>query len=252
MFREFSVSCVGAIFLVILAPASFGALSTETYKYVTNATSYSAAQGATVSVLLFLQEQVTSGSNSLLAGDSGLNSAGAAVNRTSGTSSPAIIAGFTADTTDFNGPSNNTSLPASSMNFGEGNSSTTSGPMGTQVSAGLRQQYLGTLTIQTGAAGDISTFSLVKHPGNFNTTTEINDYDLEANGTSQTAHDGNTYSWDGVGATVSTFTVTATPEPTAAALLALAAGPLLLRWRFRRVAGSARSPAACNHLFAQK
>ena len=181
---------------------------------------------------LFLQETTTAGASSLFVGDAGLFNVGAQVGRTSGA---ATITGISYNTADFGGGGNNSALGGGSVNFQEGASvSSSSGPTGTVVSPGVRQELLATLTVTAGAVGNVSNFTLANHSGSGNTITYTNGFDLDVNGTNRTANDGNTYSWAGASGNVSPFTVTATPEPVGAAVFA--AGALLLSRRRRRPA----------------
>jgi len=216
-----------------LAPATGAAIS---YRYVTDSPTYSAGPGALVPVKVYLQETLTGGSHSLLVGDGGLFNAGAAVGYAAlpgseGNGSPATLSTFAFDTSDFSGlTAQNVAPDGSSLDFQEGvGGSASFGPMGI-ISAAGRIQFLGTLTVEAGGAGNVSTFSLGQDGGSGNTITFKNAFDLDFNGDG-TAADGNTYTWTGTDGAVSNFTVAATPEPSTPGLLAIAASAFLARRR---------------------
>ncbi len=205
------------------------------YTYTTDQTSYSAAQaGQTITVSLYLNENLTSGSQSLLVPDNGLVGFGEYT-----TQSGSVPTGATTITAEAG--NTNPSAPGSASDGFTSNSiygnrtiaangsaaamlfatNNTTGPIGASTANG-RQILLGTLTLTAGAAGTTTQFTLetyVNAPtslggsGSNNNTVDygFNDLDVTNN-----ADNGGGATYTGANdLPFETFTVTvaAVPEP---------------------------------------
>lgn len=217
------------IFCCCLLASRFALASAnvESYQYTPDTTSYTGTVSGTVTVMVNLTENITSGT-SLLVGDSGLNSAGAKVTRTSGSATLLSFSGGS-DWATFTPSINGQGTVGS---FNEIPTISSSGPQGSVISGG-RQELLAILTIQLPNSPGISTFNLGSIGAAGTTLTYKKGFDLDSNGTSQTANNGSVYSWTGAtsnGATSFTVTTNA-PEPGSIALFGASALGLLLRRR---------------------
>ena len=198
------------------------------YQYVADASQYTPAPGATVPVNVYLKENTTGGSPSLLVADNGLFSGGAEVLRTG--SGPGVMTGVNLDTVDFTGPSAvNVGGADTTFNVNTGTSDTkgvgfgnTNG--GAVANTPANEIYLGTVLIQAGSGGPTS-YKLQAVPGG-GTTLDFQGNDLDVSSTAP--------AYTGAGdpsVTPFTFTVTPTPEPASLGLLGLGAIGLLARRR---------------------
>jgi hypothetical protein len=250
------------------------------YTYVTDSTSYTAATaGSTITVSIFLNENLSGSSTSLEVANQGLSTAGFYVTTTAGNASTitAIAANRNSNNSagnpgsfgnandGFNGP-DNSGVTVSSQVATDGskarlleatNATNGFGPVGAQTSFGS-QLLLGTVSIKAGAAGSSTTFTLETYrhaptsiggSGTDGNTTDnglfvsgvSNDYDVSGTSTAT----GQSYT----GADVSqfeTFTVTvaAVPEPSSMLLCGLAACGGLYGVYRRRKAQAAKVPVA--------
>jgi hypothetical protein len=237
-FMQRKTMAVGVLSVLSLAAT---AKSDVAYHYVTDQNAYSVAPGGSVSVPVYLFESLTPGSASVVAGDQGLEGAGAMISRTGAVpSDPAKPTDFTYNTADFGGLTAFTVNPAgSSASFVEAvDNSAPAGPSGVAV-AGGNLEFLGAFTISAGSQllpDQVTQFSLGKRVGVGNTITYGNFYDLDQTSVSP--------AYTGVGATQTTFTVTVSsdsaPEPSSLGLFAAAS---LLTLRTRRPPRAARQNA---------
>ncbi|HWE02699.1 MAG TPA: PEP-CTERM sorting domain-containing protein [Tepidisphaeraceae bacterium] len=213
-----------------------------TYDYVTDKSSYTAAAGQTVSVKVFLQENLN-GNTSIISGHGENGLYGAAFEVLSGSRpspNPSLMTALTLNTTDFNGGSptvfvNNPFV--SNPNEADGqeqisNGNTMGVPLANQ-GAPANEVYLGMLTITVGSTPGTTNFSLgeydVQGNAGYNTITNPDGYDLDGSGTVGTT------SYTGVGTMTTPFTVISppTPEPTSMALLTFGSLAMLARRRHR-------------------
>jgi hypothetical protein len=243
---------MASVFL-LLAPSV--ATAAITFKYVTDAASYSAAAGQAVNVKVFLQETDTNGNT--IFGDSrvtGLQSFGIFIHQTSptGTStissfSPAGQLNNFGGTQSFPVPgasgtggsstsSTSASMPANSMDYANAVSQTTTSNPVTLVSGtagnGVFQIQVGTLSVIAGNSTTFTLTSMSNSPGdNANAGSPItntlpfgngNSYSLDLSQTgAQGAAGPQTFTGAGDALTMSTFIV-AVPEPSSILLCAMA------------------------------
>jgi hypothetical protein len=255
----------GTLVLLTLCWAGLasGARADITYEYVTDQTTYTAANpGDTVTVTLYLQETATKGSQSLIAAEGGLSGAGVAVAQSkvspsgaSATTISAINPNNSAEPDGFtgNGKSGATAANAFLSEFVSNGFTGSTGPSGTTKggsvtttgSTTVTDVLLGTLTLKAGDTGSTTTFTVLSlknssgnsfsgHDGNTLTFTNFNDLDPNSAKNFSPAYTG---ADSFVGSTAYTFqvTVAATPEPGSLVLGAVAASSLALgAWRCRR------------------
>jgi len=228
--------------LVMVASAANGSI---VYQYATDSQSYSGPLGGTVSVQLYAVEtsSTTGPGSSLIVGDNGLNGAGGAINQV-GTGG-ATLSALNLNATAFDG---GTALTTKHVNPAEADFTENVGLADSQgvfgstagLPPGVTQVFLGTLVVKLPSTPGTTSYAFGKNPaGAGSTVTFTNTYNLDANGSTQdpqyggpgsTAADGNIYSWTGANNTVGRFSVTATPEPSALALVGCG-GILALRRR---------------------
>jgi hypothetical protein len=204
------------------------------YTYASDQINYSAASGTTVTVFIYLNENLTGASTSIEAANSGLQSAGWYVVRTGGDSSGVITSvaanknpndpgnpGQPNDGFDGGGGVNVNPQVATDGSAARLRESTNDlpGPVGATTYFGT-QLLLGTVTIKAGALGTSTTFTLQTYKnaptgpfggsGTDGNTVDYgpNDYDVSGfdSATSQSYTGANDLSSH-------TFTVTAVPEP---------------------------------------
>jgi hypothetical protein len=210
------------------------------YTYVTDSSTYSAAAGASVTVQIFLNENLTGSSTSLESANNGMVGAGYYVTKSSGDASAKITA------TSGNANNFNTTNPAAGDGFGSGESvskqvatdgsaarllegvNATTGPVGVATTFG-RQLLLGTVVITAGNAGTSTTYTLETYKnaptslggsGVDGNTLDFSGNDYDVTGTDPTTGQQYTGAND---ITAITFTVTAVPEPSSILLCGLGA-----------------------------
>jgi hypothetical protein len=227
------------------------------YSYQVSSTSVMVSPAQTATFNLFLFEN---GAPSLIAGESGMNSAGALAQRTTTglTANLSTITGFQLASPYVPGGglatgqaqgSGGFSLVASGSisNAGGSNAFTFSevastnvalGNTGNGVTAASNEVYLGSITITGAVNPGTTTFTLGERgsPNNW-TTTATHFYDLDV---TNNASNGGGATYTGVGSSVSTFSVTVVPEP-GADILCGALGIGLLMQRRRRSILTARA-----------
>jgi hypothetical protein len=226
------------------------------YTYSTDSTTYSAASaGATVTVNIYLNENLSGASSSLIVADGGLFGAGFYVNAISGNASTITTIsgnqnasapgsasdGFTNQSNVVKGIAAN-SLSASLIE-GAGTSQS-SGPIGAALSGG-RQILLGSLTITAGAAGSSTTYSLLtlknapssivpNSGGNNGNTIDFNGNDMDVSSTNPAYTGANSTQPTGFQFTV-TVQGASVPEPSSMLLCGLAASGMGFgAWRRRK------------------
>jgi len=211
----------------LAAAALSGLLMTEAaraavmFEYVSDKSSYQAAAGQVINVLVYLKETVTSPSTSVVTGDDGMYSGGMDLVRLAAglPASPSTITGVTFDTADF-GAGGNTfkNVTAADTYFFEtlDNALTHGVPLGNTgngASASIPGQvYLGSFQITAGSAPGTTNFNLRVIPGGGNTLTNVGN-DVDSNSTSP--------AYTGVGSKVTPFSVVVAdvPEPGSLGLL---------------------------------
>ena len=221
---------------LILGPLCLSATADITYSYAMDQSIYNVAPGASQTVKIYLQETLDNGSTSLIQSDGGLGGAGFKVQAPSGSAATITGVGFNPafnyDAGSINGSPagqiNQALLTATSAKLLE---STASGgvPLGSGADAG--RVYLGTITIQAPLTPGASTdFMLGRYGSGYDVITAgTNGYILDVDSAAP-AYKGAT--------DLTTFTVSAVPEPTALGLT-LTGSMLLLRRR--AVQGSKRT-----------
>jgi hypothetical protein len=199
------------------------------YQYVADASQYFIpAPGATVPVNVYLKENLTNGSPSVLVADNGLFSGGAEVLRTGSGSS--TITGVNLDTVDFTGPStvnvggadtnfnvNTGTLDKTGVGFGNTNG-------GAVANTPANEIYLGTVLIQAGSGTTSYKLQAISGGGS---TLDFLGNDLDVTSTTPPVYTGAA----DPSVTPFTFSVTAAPEPASLGLLGLGALGLLARRR---------------------
>lgn len=205
------------------------------YEYVPDQTSYTVQPGSVVNVLVYLKETVTSPSTSLITADNGMLGAGVSLTR-SAANLPANPSAFITDATgvtrnlaDFSGPGNVTgangqgSPTATDVAFSEAvgptvlNGVQTGNTGGGAAPAVPGEVYLGSVKIQAGSDKGTTTFAIRIHdPGNGNTLTNNNFYDLDQFDAASGAP-----AYTGASQKQNTFTVVVAdvPEPASLGLL---------------------------------
>lgn len=223
--------------LLGLAASAAPAATSYSYFYTTgDQTSFSVAPGGTVTVPLFLQEVNSDQStNSLLASEQGLYSAGISIQYIGG--SPAnTITGATANSNvgGFDDPTSvgvvSSPVSAYIMEFSGSAQGALPGP---QVD-GVSSIYLGSVTFQASSIfGDTTTFELSgTDPIQIGSSvTNSNFYNMDDPTNFQNPPDAASLY---TGAATSTLTVSAVPEPAVIGFLAAATPVLLRRTRNRR------------------
>jgi hypothetical protein len=242
------------------------------YTYVTDQTTYNAsAAGQSVTVTIYLNENLNKGSTSLEAANQGLVGAGFYVTQTGNVpSNPSIITAINANT-NKNDP-NNPGQPNDGFDGGSGVSVSKKvasdgsaarllegtndipGPVGAPTSFG-RQLLLGTVVIKAGAVGTTTSYSLQTYKnaplslggsGKNGNTVDYgvavsgvsNDYDVSGTdlATGQAYTGANSLAFE-----TFTITVAAVPEPGSLVLMTVAASTMgaaaaWRRWRNRGMA----------------
>jgi hypothetical protein len=216
--------------------AANSAWATVSFSYVTDSASYSAAQGATVAVSIYLKETLTNSSTDIIGPDGGLDSAGAAVNVASSTGTAASIgsSSFTA-ASPFGQPGAGSiyynQSPGNNLEFSE--LTGPSGPFPTPTGGLI---LLGTLDITTGLG--TTTYHLTSLNDDTIPDAQLGDgggdgFTEAKNTTDFDVADGSGYTGaDAASQTIFTVTGTAVPEPASFTLLGL--GGFALLGRFRR------------------
>jgi len=198
------------------------------YSYVTDAPSYDATPGQTVTVKLYLLETLSAPSTSLIVQDNGLFGFGVQVNRTVGDS---LVTNY-ANSTDFpTAPNPKPVVPPGGVpnwKFSQGiDASSANGVSPNNGGANARASavFLGSVDVTAGQAN--ATFQLLPYSaGGGNSITNTNFYDLDANGVAP----GPVYTGAAAGAP-NTFTIVV-PEPTFAGVaMVLGAAGMLRRRR---------------------
>ncbi len=212
--------------------------ATVMYSYVSDQANYSVLYGQTVTVNVYLKETLTQGSTSLLnsAHENGLYSASFAVTAASNVlPSPSVVTGAAADSAEFDGGSSFTVASHTSttahVNNSQGLSPDAAGvQLGNQptlagaVTTPANEVFLGTITITAGYSIAATTFNLGElNLSHGNTITYADDYDLDKNSANP--------AYSGVGTAITSFTVTATPEPCAVVVFLLGGVGCLIRRR---------------------
>lgn len=217
---------------MLLAQAASAAV---VYEYITDKPDYQANPGDTVNVAVYLHELVSGGSASVINSDGGLFGAGFTVLRQSGDGSlKTAAADVGLNTSDFGG------LSAIGGHNGQGSASATEMAITQSIplsaSTGIKlgntgggagatmadAVYLGTIHIVAGQG--TSAFGLKPYnTSGGNTITNNNFLDLDFDNASP--------AFTGVGAKVTTFTVSNVPEPASIGLLAGMIGYGLIRRR---------------------
>lgn len=179
------------------------------YTYVADVSNVTLSPGQVSSISLYLVETTTGGSTSALVSEEGLFGSYVDVTYLPGVpslASPSFISGLSPNTTDFNDPSS----PESSLSpaFAYLRQITDvlapSGPTGTEISPGVRQVYLGSVTVTGGTSGGVTTFRVGDDPAHNDTLTFDGAAPIDVT----------------PGIVSTTFTVTIpVPEPTAAAMV---------------------------------
>jgi PEP-CTERM motif-containing protein len=212
---------------VKLAAAALGGLliagsahAAVMYQYVSDQPTYRAGPNQVINVLVYLKETLTSGSNSVIAGDDGLYSGGMDLVRsaTGLPTNPSTITGVTFNKADF-GPGANTfnsPVPSGDTYFFEALDNSflhgvAVGNTGNGASPSVPGEiYLGSYQITTGSSAGTTNFNLRRIQGaSGNTLTNIG-RDLDQNDPQYT----------GVGSTTSPISVIVdVPEPASFGLL---------------------------------
>jgi hypothetical protein len=229
------------------ALGAWQAKASISYQYVVadssfnNVSNFTGAAGSTVTATIYLQEVLTSSSDtSVISGDNGLFGAGFFVTK-SGTAGDTTITGVAANTsTEPAGFQGNTApghtTTTAQMLEATSNADTVGGPSPTTTGSHsstsgtttTNDVLLGTVTLKVGSDNSVTTYTLKSYKAvdntDGNTITFTNGFDLDANG----PNGGSTQTWTGADASTFTFTVTATPEPGGLVLSGLAACAMLL------------------------
>jgi hypothetical protein len=233
MHKKRAVMMAAAAAAALTVAASANAAVTFKYTTYTGTTpgsnpNFTDTAGTPLVVPIYLYEQITGGTPSVITGDGGLDAGSWSVTQTSGTSS-GILTSIAGNTTLFTGP-NNPSSKNSSTFKGFGVAVANNATSGIDPD-GNGDISLGNVTITPTAVGT-TTFVLdaFNYTGSGTkadgvTITFDNSYDLDGNSTSP--------AYTGAIANPETFTVTVAPvpEPTSAAVLGLGAMGLLARRR---------------------
>jgi hypothetical protein len=237
--RKFTTGLLTAVAAMAAVATAAPANGSVIYQYVADQTDVPAAQGATVSVRLFLREILSGGSTSVIGADGGLYSMGVRVDRsTTGLpASPSILTSLTGSS-DF--PVSSPTVTAASANIAENIGNNPAGITRGNTGGGASPNtpadmvYLGTLSITAGSGAGKTTFSVAARSATgTNTLTNGNGYDLDLTGNSGPNAGSPAFTGAASNATPATFSVTVAgvPEPTGLGLLGLGATGLLARRR---------------------
>lgn len=205
------------------------------YSYVSDAQQYTAAQGSTVSVNIYLQEQTGVGDSSYIQQQGGIFAIGAQVSEDS--TGSAAMNSMASNTADFGGP-NSSSFTPTLATFIEAIASPPApdiqlGNTGGGVApAFFNQVYLGKVSVTVGSSPTVFTIGAVNDPifgiGEVTLTKSQSDLDLGLDS------GGNALSnVTGVNGSTTSFTVAPTPSPEPASLGLFAVGGLLALRRRR-------------------
>ena len=246
--RKFYLGLIGVCMACGLAAK---ARASVVYTYVTDQSTYSGSAGSIVPVSIYLQETLTGGSTSLITGNGGLFSAGAAFDATNPGSGEALVqSGTFVANSGFNGivsPAYNqgTGNAANNLEINE-NIAVTSPPTAgvaltsssTVGSTTTDKVLLGTINVKVGSAS--TSFNLTSLADeswgnggggfNGNTLTAVNNIDLDS--TNNVPNGGGfTYTGSDANTAGTNFTVTpsAVPEPVSFAVFGVGALGLLIR-----------------------
>lgn len=237
-----AAALVGGASLLATRPAA--AAVQDVFTYTTDQANYDASPGQTITVKIYLKDNLASGTRFLAQSvQNGLLSAGVSVSQVvaGAPANPTTLSGLTMDTGEFAGPSFVGSNTATSIKFIENIAAGSTVPGvqlgntggGASPNTPVDSVYLGSVTLTAGSSAGKTTFTLGQNGANTLSRLDFDDLDSTGAGT-DSASVGYTPTSAQVPAPSFTVNVTATPEPSSLGALVGVAGAALARRSRRR------------------